>query len=76
MATTKAGVNLNGEGWGSILGAGTLASASTVGGQTTFHVEEGQAALSIAGKTRTIGPNGPAVHIGAGFPASPTGLVP
>ena len=76
VATTKAGVNLNGEGWGAILGAGTLASASTAGGQTTFRVEEGQAALTVSGRTRTIGPQDPAVHIGASFQPFPTGSAP
>ena len=64
VATTKAGVNLNGEGWGAILGEGTLVSAATKEGQTRFTVEEGSAALTVAGATRTIDAHDAPVNIG------------
>ena len=72
VAATVSGVNLNGDGWSAVLGPGTLVSASTVAGYTSFQVEEGTATLTFGGSTRTLGPNDPAVHIGNGAPTAPS----
>ncbi len=75
VATNVGGVNLDGQNWGAVLAAGTLVSASTVEGQTTFRVEEGTAVLTIAGTTRSLGPGDSPVQIG-GSPSAPPSALP